>query len=317
MKTKQSLWIFAFVAALMGCGGGGGGTAAPNAQTITPLQNPVAPPVASVSLFGPTVVAPKHLVFSGANVYVAYQSGVLALNNAGDIVTSYAVANAVGIGTQSGHIYHTGNIVSGEDTLFELGSLAPLLAYSSNNFDGLAFYGNSMLFVANSNNVLAYTNFLNPQPISGLGATPMAMAADTTSARVYLTLDNSKIGFLNPSNLSAGLTVLTQTTPSKWGPLSRPNGVVVASNGFVYIVNQGDTNGNGGYISKINVTTGATEVLMSDSVGDWGSLPVGFCGASGITLDGSSENLYVTNGNCLNSYSGYGNHNRILKIKLP
>jgi hypothetical protein len=56
---------------------------------------------------------------------------------------------------------------------------------------------------------------------------------------------------------------------------------------------------------------------MSDSVGDWGTLPVGFCGATGITLDNSNENLYVTNGSCLNGYSGYGNHDRILKIKLP
>jgi hypothetical protein len=315
MNIKKSLLSCVIVAALLGCGGGGGGSS--DASNITPSQNPAVTTVASVSLFGPTVVAPKHLAFLGGNLYVAYQSGIFVLNSTGTFVTSYAVTNAVGIGVQAGHIYHTGNIINGQDTIFEVGSLVPLLAYRSNNFDGMTFYGSNMLFVANTTNVVMYTNFLNPQLISGLGATPMSMAADTTNQLVYLTLDNNKVGFLNPANLGAGLTVLTQTAPNKWGPLLRPNGVVVSSTGFAYVVNQGDTNGNGGYISKINTSTGVTEVLMSDSVGDWGTLPVGFCGATGITLDNSNENLYVTNGSCLNGYSGYGNHDRILKIKLP
>lgn len=315
MNIRKSLLSCVITTALLGCGGGGGGSS--DTSNITPSQNPGATTVASVSLFGPTVVAPKHLAFSGGNLYVAYQSGIFVLNSTGTFVTSYAVTNAVGIGVQAGHVYHTGNIINGQDTIFEAGSLVPLLAYRSNNFDGMTFYGSNMLFVANTTNVLMYTNFLNPQLISGLGATPMSMAADTTNQLVYLTLDNNKVGFLNPGNLGAGLTVLTQTTPNKWGPLSRPNGVVVSSAGFAYVVNQGDTNGNGGYISKINTNTGVTEVLMSDSVGDWGTLPVGFCGATGITLDSSNENLYVTNGSCLNGYSGYGNHDRILKIKLP
>lgn len=315
MNIKRSISIIFLVAALSACGGGGGGGNPVDSSPQPPSTPSV--PVASVSLFGPSMSDPKHLVFSGGNLYVASQSGIVVLNSAGGLVTSYAISNSVGVGVQSGLVYHTGNIVSGQDTIFELGSQAPKVAYTSNNFDGMVFYSSNMLFVANSTNVLAYTNFLNPAPISGLGATPMAMAADTAKARVYVTLDSNKIGFLDPTNVGSGLTVLTEASPAKWGPLLRPNGVVVSSNGFAYVVNQGDVNGDGGFISKINTSTGAAETLISDSVGNWEALPVGFCGPVGITLDASQEYLYVTNGSCSFNYSGSPNSNKILKIKLP
>lgn len=315
MNIKRSISISVLAAALFGCGGGGGGGNPADSSSQPPPTLPT--PVASVSLFGPTISDPKHLVFSGSNLYVAAQSGILVLNSAGSLTTTYTVNNAVGVGVQSGLVYHTGNIVSGQDTIFELGSQTPKVAYTSNNFDGMVFYSSNMLFVANSTNVLAYTNFANPAPISGLGATPMAMAADTNKARIYLTLDNNKIGFLDPTNAGAGLIVLTEATPAKWGPLLRPNGVVVSSSGFAYVVNQGDVHGDGGFVSKINTSTGATETLISDSVGGWGSLPVGFCGPVGIALDSAQEYLYVTNGSCSSNYSGHGNSNKILKIKLP
>jgi hypothetical protein len=99
--------------------------------------------------------------------------------------------------------------------------------------------------------------------------------------------------------------------------LQHPNGVIVAAGGYAYVVSQGDVSGNGGYISKINTSTGVTEILVSDSVGSWGSVPVGFCRPTGITIDATSENLFVSNGSCSVTYSGYGNRNKILKIKLP
>jgi hypothetical protein len=187
---------------------------------------------------------------------------------------------------------------------------------ASNNFDGIAFYSTNMLFVANVTYVLVYTNFSNPQRIN-LATTPVSLASDVAKARVYLTTDDGKIGYINPTNPSAGVTNLTQTSPARWGPLQRPNGLIVATNGFVYAVNQGDLSGNGGYISKIDTTTGVTQVLVSDSVGSWGAVPVGFCGPTGITIDSTNENLFVSNGSCSVSYSGYGNRNKILKIKLP
>lgn len=309
-----------FSLSLLGCGGGGGYSTSSTSPSPTSDQIPAPAPVASVSIFGPAIAAPKHLLFSSGNLYVTYQSGIYMLDGWGNQVQSYAVSNAVGIGMQSGHIYHTGYITNGEDTLFELGGLTPLLAYTHNHFDGLAFYSTNMLYVANTTNVLVYTNFANSVTVSGLGGTPMAMAADTANARVYITLDNNKIGYLPASGVTSNtsMTVLTQTSPNAWGPLNHPNGIAVASNGFAYVVSQGDVSGNGGYISKVNTSTGVTETLMSDAVGDWGSLPVGFCNPTGIAIDATNENLYVTNtGGCSSSYSGYGNSNKILKIKLP
>ena len=296
--------------ALIGCGGGGGGSS-PSTQN----QSSNALSIPTVSVFGPTINSPKYLVSSGVSLYVTYQSGVMVLNAAGVQTNSYSVTNAVGIALQGGRIYHTAEI-GGQDTVIELGGNSGLLAYASNNFDGMVFYSSNMLFMANTNNVLAYTNFSNPQIIATLGATPVAMAADTSRSRVYATLDNNRIAEIDPTNLSV-MTALTQTSPNRWGPLQRPNGLAVANNGFVYVANQGDVNGNAGYISKINTSSGVTEVLFSETVGNWGSVPVGFCNPTGLALDINQEYLYVTNGSCSVSYSGYGNRDKILKIRLP
>ena len=313
MINKSMLCLLLMTLTLMGCGGGGGGS--DDQSQIQSPSEPSVPTVATVSVFGPVISAPKYLVFSGTNLYVTNQSGVIALDGAGLQTNSYPVTNAVGIAVQGGRIYHTG-VVGGQDNIFELGNGSPKLPLASNNFDGMVFYSTNMLFMANTNNVLAYTNFLNPQTIATLGASPVAMAADTNRSRVYATLDNNRISEINPTNLSS-MTVLTQTLPDRWGPLQRPNGLVVANNGFVYVANQGDLSGNAGYISKINTSTGSTEVLLSETVGDWGSAPVGFCNPTGVVLDSSQEYLYVTNGSCSVGYSGYANSNRILKIKLP
>jgi hypothetical protein len=313
MKNKRLMCGLLITLALFGCGGGGGGGSSNDLEVAAPqLSTPLAP---TVSVFGPVISSPKYLVFSGANLYVTHQAGVIGLDASGLQTSSYVATNAVGIAVQGGRIYHTGK-VGGQDTVLELGSGVALLAFAANNFDGMVFYSTNMLFMANTNNVLAYTNFLNPQIITTLGATPVAMAADTSRSRVYATLDDNRIAEINPVNLTS-MTSLTRTLPDRWGPLRRPNGLVVASNGFVYVVNQGDLSGNAGYISKINTSTGVTEVLMSDAVGDWSGVPIGFCNPTGIALDSSQQNLYVTNGDCSANYSGYGNRNRILKIKLP
>lgn len=319
-SMKKFLSVFALLLALtfLGCGGGGGGGGT-SGGAISPSATPTPVTVAMVSVFAPGVTfnLPKHLLFSGGNLYVANQPDILKVSSAGALLQSYAVTNPIGIGTQSNIIYHTGEL-GGFDGIFQLGNPTFLVdRLASNNFDGIAFYSTNMLFVANVTYVLAYTNFSNPQRIN-LTSTPVSLASDVAKARVYLSTDDGKIGYINPTNPSAGVTNLTQTSPARWGPLQRPNGMVVASTGYVYVVSQGDLSGNGGYISKIDTTTGIAEVLVSDSVGSWGSLPVGFCGPTGITIDSTNENIYVSNGiNCSQGYSGYGNRNKILKIKLP
>jgi len=318
-SMKKSLSVSALLLAMtfLGCGGGGGGGGT-SGGAVSPATTPAPVTVAMVSVFAPGVTfnLPKHLLFSGNNLYVANQPDILKISSAGALVQSYAVTNPIGIGTQSNNIYHTGEL-GGFDGIFQLGNPTFLVdRLASNNFDGIAFYSTNMLFVANVTYVLVYTNFSNPQRIN-LATTPVSLASDVAKARVYLTTDDGKIGYINPTNPSAGVTNLTQTSPARWGPLQRPNGLIVATNGFAYAVNQGDLSGNGGYISKIDTTTGVTQVLVSDSVGSWGAVPVGFCGPTGITIDSTNENLFVSNGSCSVSYSGYGNRNKILKIKLP
>lgn len=311
MTNISKLCVLLMTLTLMGCGGGGGG-----GSSVEPSPSlPSVATAATISVFGPVITAPKYMVFSGTNLYVTNQTGVIALDGTGLQTNFYPVTNAVGIAVQGGRVYHTG-VVGGQDNVFELGNGSPKLALASNNFDGMVFYSTNMLFMANTTNVLAYTNFLNPQTIATLGASPVAMAADVNRSRVYATLDNNRIAEINPTNLSS-MTALTQTLPDRWGPLQRPNGLVVANNGFVYVANQGDLSGNAGFISKINTSTGSTEVLFSETVGDWGSVAVGFCNPTGVALDSSQEYLYVTNGSCSAGYSGYANSNRILKIRLP
>lgn len=323
-ESKASMKKLHFVLALLlvmtfiGCGGGGG-SGGTSGGAVSPATTPAPVTVAMVSVFAPGVTfnLPKHLLFSGGNLYVANQPDILKVSSAGALLQSYAVTNPIGIGTQSNNIYHTGEL-GGFDGIFQLGNSTFLVdRLASNNFDGIAFYSTNMLFVANVTYVLVYTNFSNPQRIN-LTTTPVSLASDVAKARVYLTTDDGKIGYINPTNPSAGVTNLTQTAPARWGPLQSPNGLVVSTNGFVYAVNQGDLSGNGGYISKIDTTTGITEVLVSDSVGSWGALPVGFCRPTGIAIDSTNENIYVSNGvNCSLGYAGYGNRNKILKIKLP
>ena len=322
-SMKKLIFIVALLSttAFLGCGGGGGGgggSGGTSGVAASPSTTPAPAPVPMVSIFAPGVPfnLPKHLLFSGGNLYVANQPDILKISAAGALLQSYAVTDPIGIGVQSNSIFHTGK-QSGYDGVFQLGNASSLVNLSaSNNFDGIAFYSTNMLFVANATNVLVYTNFSNSQVIN-LTATPVALASDVTKGRVYLTTDDGKVGYINPTNPSAGITNLTQTSPARWGPLQHPNGLVVVSTGFVYVVSQGDASGNGGYISKIDTTTGATEVLVSDSVGSWGTVPVGFCGPTGITIDSTNENLFVSNSSCTSNYSGYGNRNKILKIKLP
>ena len=319
MKNFLSVVTLLLAATLYGCGGGGGGggTGTPGGAS-SPSTGAAPTTVAMVSIFAPgvTLNSPKHVLFSGDNLYVANQPDILKISSAGVLLQSYAVTNPIGIGTQSNNIYHTGGPTT-DVGIFQLGSPTYLVdRLASNNFDGIAFYSTNMMFVANVTYVLVYTNFSNPVRIN-LTSAPVALAADVAKGRVYLTTDDGKVGFMDPTNPSAGVTNLTQTSPARWGPLQRPNGLVVAPNGFAYVVSQGDTSGNGGYVSKIDTTTGVTEVLVSDSVGSWGAVPVGFCGPTGITIDSTNENLFVSNGSCSASYSGYGNRNKILKIKLP
>lgn len=173
MKKLLSVLALLLAMTLPGCGGGGGGGGGTSGVAVSPATTPAPVTVAMVSVFAPGVTfnLPKHLLFSGGNLYVANQPDILKVSSAGALLQSYAVTNPIGIGTQSNNIYHTGEL-GGFDGIFQLGNATFLVdRLASNNFDGIAFYSTNLLFVANVTYVLVYTNFSNPQRIN-LTTTP-------------------------------------------------------------------------------------------------------------------------------------------------
>jgi len=321
MKTNQWLFLGVACAALMGCGGGGGGGAV-NSQNSSP--SPTLVP-AAIERFasGVSFVAPKHMMFSNGQLFVAdgTGSGRIAVVDATSqaLVPSRTinVTNPFGIGILSADIHYTARDPSGYDGIYKIGSGSSLVALSSSNqFGGFTFYSTTGLFVANGNSVLAYSS------VDGFSASrqnialtsPEALVADTNKTLVYASLGNNTVVSINPTNFTTA--VLTQTNPNKWGPLLLPQGMVVAA-GYAYVVSQGDAQGDGGFVSKVNTTTGETEVIVSDTVGSWGSLPVGFCRATGIAIDSAGDYIYVSNGNTCTNATHQQNRDQILKIRLP
>ena len=327
MKIKKLLLLWLLCASLAGCGGGGGGGSGSGSgsgsMTPSSSQSPIS---ATIERFaaGVSFVAPKHMGFSSNQLFVADDSGVAgriaAINSVSQALvpgSTIHVTSPYGIGLLSGDIYYTAQDASSYDGVYELGNGSSLVALSaSNQFGGFSFYSTTGLFVANGTSVLVYSSsngFSTPTQSIPL-ASPESLTSDTAKARVYASLGNNTVVSINPSTNAT--TVLTQSNPHKWGPLMLPQGIAV-SGGYAYIVNQGSAQGDGGYLSKVNTTTGETEVIVSDTVGNWGSLPVGFCKATGIAIDSAGEYAYVSNGNSCTDALHRQNRDQIFKIKLP
>ena len=321
MKIKSLLLLGLICSLLAGCGGGGGGDGNSTNPSSTQLQLP-----AAIERFatGVTFVAPKHMGFANNQLFVADGTGgsgrIAVIDSISQALVPGSTINVTspyGIGLLSGDIYYTAKDANTFDGIYELGNGSSLVALSaSNQFGGFAFYLTTGLFVANGTSVLVYSssdNFSTSTDSIPL-ASPESLAPDTRKSRVYASLGNNTVVSINPSTNTT--TVLTQSNPSKWGPLMLPQGIAVSGD-YAYIVNQGSAQGDGGYLSKVNTTTGETEVIVSDSVGNWGSLPVGFCKATGIAIDSAGHYAYVSNGNTCTDAVHRQNRDQILKIKLP
>lgn len=324
---KQNILLLAalFSSVLTGCGGGGGGSpsGAPSSST-----GPTVIPPAFIQRFatGVSFLSPKHMALVGTNLYVADRtvnglvSGRIAkIDTASQaLLTATTVSNPFGVALKSTDVYYTATDASGFQGIYLMGNGSSVVALSnSNNFGGLAFYSNTKLYAANSSAVLVYPssgNF-NTSTVNIALSSPTALTMDVNKTLVYASLGDNTVVSINPSNDAT--TVLTQSSPVRWGPLMQPQGIAVSTNGYAYVVSQGDVHGDGGYISKVDTSTGVTEVLVSDTVGDWGSVPVGFCQATGVAIDANNEYLYVSNGNTCTNVVHHQNHDQILKIKLP
>jgi hypothetical protein len=322
MKTK--IWLFALLlcCALAGCGGGGGGAGAGAIASNPPASPPVS--IAAIERFaaGVSFLSPKHMVFVGTNIFVADRTGsgrIAEINSSlQTLVSARTVASPLGIAVSSNGVYYTAIDANGDDGIYLLGNGSSLVALSpSNDFGGLTFYSTTNLFVANGTSVLVYSsadNFSVSTQSIALSA-PAALASDISKNLIYASLGNNTVVSINPSTNAT--TVLTQANPNRWGPFLQPQGIAVSTNGYAYVVSQGDVHGDGGYVSKVNTATGGSEIIVSDTVGSWGSLPIGFCQPTGVAIDANNEYLYVSNGNTCTDAVHHQNHDQILKIKLP
>lgn len=320
MKQKICLSTLFACLALTGCGGGGGSSSSPSPST------PPIVPVSTIERFATGVgfLSPKHMVFVGTNLFIADQTAggrIAELDSVAQTLVSagtVSVTSPLGIAVLSNGVYFTARDSSSYEGIYLLGSSSSLVSLSiSNNFGGMTFFSTNMLFVANGSSVLLYSasdNFSVATQSLALSS-PVALAADASKGLVYSSLGNDTVASINPINLA--VSVLTQTNPAHWGPFLKPQGIAVSSNGYAYVVSQGNASGDGGYVSKVNTSTGVTEVVVSDSVGNWGVLPVGLCAPTGVAIDATNEYLYVSNGNTCTDPIHHQNHDQILKIKLP
>jgi hypothetical protein len=320
MKIKKWLLLGFSCAALAGCGGGGGGS-----DSISNSSSSQSQPLAVIERFaaGVSFVSPKHMGFSNGQLYVADGLGsgrIAVVNSTSQALVPSSTINVTspyGIGLLSSDIYYTAKDASSYDGIYKIGNLSSLVALSaSNHFGGFAFYSTTGLFVANGSSILVYSsanNFSTSTQTITL-ASPAALAADTNKGLVYASLGDDTVVSINPATNAT--TVLTQTNSPKWWPFTLPQGIAV-SGGYAYVVSQGSAQGDGGYVSKVNTTTGETEVIVSDTVGNWGSLPVGFCQATGIAIDATGQYAYVSNGNTCTNVVHRQNRDQIFKIKLP
>jgi len=322
MKLKSWLLLGLSCALFAGCGGGGGGGESNSSSSSSSSQSP---PPATIERFaaGVTFVAPRHMSFSNGQLFVADGTGsgrIAVVNSTSQALVPASTINVTspyGVGLLSNDIYYTAVDASTYDGIYKMGNLSSLVALSaSNQFGGFAFYSSTGLFVANGTSILVYSsanNFSTSTQTITLSS-PAALAADINKALVYASLGNNTVVSINPATNAT--TVLTQTSPVKWGPFALPQGIAV-SGGYAYVVSQGSAQGDGGYLSKVNTTTGQTEIIASDTVGSWGSLPVGFCQATGIAIDANGQYAYVSNGNTCTDTVHRQNRDQILKIKLP
>ena len=324
MTIKKWLLLVLCCTAIAGCGGGGGGSAGvSNGNANPPAPAPVPPAAIERFAAGVSFVAPKHMGFSNGQLFVADATGAGRIAVVNSVTQALVPANTInvtspyGIGLLSNNIYYTAQDANGDDGIYQLGNGSSLVALSaSNQFGGFTFYSTNRLFVANGSAVLVYSSSdgFSTSTQSIALTSPESLAADTSKALVYASLGDNTVVSINPATNAT--TVLTQTNPSKWGPFLLPQGIVVSGQ-YAYVVSQGNASGDGGYLSQVNTTTGETKVIVSDTVGDWGSMPVGFCRATGIAMDASGQYVYVSNGNTCANAVHRQNRDQIFKIKLP
>lgn len=308
MKITKSLLVVFLMASLLGCGGGGGGSTSSN--TSVPVYEKT---ITSFDTTSHPLTTPKLMAFSSAGqLTVVDHASIVTFNTAnGNLVSEYFVTNPFGVAVKPGtnDVYYTGG-AAGNQGVFVNGTQVPIPNTNANLY-GIAFATAQDWYVANvAGSVLIYQNNSRGNPTSVNVPTGLPSALVSNNGLIYISLAgaNASILSFNPANASDptnhGFTTLA------WGTFDFPNGMVI-DGGYAYIVNAGDSNGDGGYISRVKISDGTKEVFASNLVGVWQTAGVGFCGPAGVAI--YDKYLYVSNGTCTSGI----NQNQILKIKLP
>lgn len=278
---------------LVGCGGGGGSTS-------------VSVPAGTVSQTWSATHGlsfPKHMTFVDGNLYVANfgSDSILKIDASGAVSTYSTMGEPIGIAANSGSLYATGRN-SGSNLLGVLQLMPAASAPKASigvNYYGLAFASSKAYVVDGGDvNIFNASNW-NPAPTSTIavtGAFHQGLLANGTD--LYVSNTDGTISVINTVNdtLSANLAIAGS-------PFSRPNGMSLDGSGFMYVANAGDVNGDGGYITKVNLSNLTTSTFVT-------ATQVGLCGAAGLAISGGY--LFVSNGSCSDATLAH----RILKIKL-
>lgn len=301
---------------LSACGGGGGGSSAGVAPQPT-NSTVAAKTITTFDTFGVSTTRPQLMAVSGAGLLTVALPGDGRVDtfslSTGQRVSTYNVTSPVGVALKTGSAAVYYSAMSG---IYTNGG-ASLISDVGGNYTGLVFTSASTLYVGNIANggsidkyVTSVSTSVPSRVLRSFTGLPSGIAvySDNLGTYLYVTQSDGNIAKVNTSNDSHANVA--------WGTFDHPSGIAIDSNGYAYVANAGPSNnGDHGYITKVKISDGTREVFASETQGVWQTNAPGFCGLSGLAIDGGY--LYAANGECSTNYSGYANRNKILKIKLP
>jgi len=302
MRTSIQFFIATLTAALAlmvgGCGGGS------NAKDVIPASGTVVKTWDATNGFN----YPKHMVFLGGNLYISNNGSllgnvdddqILKIDANGATSVYSTVGEPIGIAVKNNILYVTGrDPVSDTTGLLELNPAASApKAATTINYYGFVFSTTKIYLVDGSSISVLNADFSTSAPatINLTNSAPQGLLLHGN--RLYVSNTDGSINVIDTDSNTLIADLFTANS------FARPNAMVLDGLGNMYVANAGSGFGDGGSISKVNLTTLAKETFVT-------ATQVGLCGAAGLAIkDGY---IYVSNGTCNTSSLQH----RILKIKL-
>ena len=288
----------AMALAMVGCGGGS------RSSEVVPASGTVVKAWTNAD----GVNYPKHMVFLNGNLYISNNGSIagnvdddqiLKIDSNGLMSLYSTVGEPIGITVNNNTLFVTGRDPGTDSTgLLQLNPIASApKAATSVNYYGVVFSATKIYLVDGANINVLNADF-SPSAPSTINL--------TNSAPQGLLINGNRLFISNTDGSISTIDTATNTLAIDLFPVNsfaRPNAMVLDGLGNMYVANAGSGLGEGGSISKVNLTTLVKETFVTAS-------QVGLCGAAGLAIDNGY--IYVSNGTC----STASLHHRILKIKL-